>query len=97
MNNLNPNRDTDGDPIPLEPDFNWLEGKKRTVLPSISLRAIPHIGMLVGLGGAFFAKSLFPSDSTLLFIGIFLGGGIGFVRYQVLAHRATQEGESKKQ
>lgn len=97
MINLIPNRDSDGDPIPLEPDFNWLEGKKRTVLPSTKLRAIPLIGMLVGLGSAFFAKSLFPSNPTLLFIGIFLGGGIGFVIYQVLAHRATQAGESKKQ
>lgn len=104
MNNSNPDRD----PIPLEPDFDWIAGKKRTVLPPTKLRAIPLIGTLVGLVSAFIAKSIFPSifdgnftefpaTPTLFFIGVFLGGGIGVVIYQVLAHRATQASESAKQ
>ena len=107
MNISNPNRVSDRAPIPLEPDFDWIAGTKRTVLPNAKLRAIPLIGTLVGLVSALITKSVFPAifdgnftevpaTPTLLCIGVFLGGGIGGVMYQVLAHRATQERENTK-
>jgi hypothetical protein len=108
MNNSNPNHVSDRDPLPLEPDFDWIAGKKRAVLPRTKLRAIPLIGSLVGLVCALIAKSIFPTIfdgnftefpamPTILCIGVLLGGGIGGVIYQVLAHRATQTSGNPKQ
>ncbi|MBI1834999.1 MAG: hypothetical protein HYR92_04460 [Burkholderiales bacterium] len=104
----NPNPVSNRDPIPLEPDFNWISGKKRKVLPLAKLRAIPLLGVVVGIACAFAAKAIFPgiidakfvelpSSLALLSLGAFLGGGIGVVVYQVLAHRATEAGDDTRQ
>ena len=98
MINLIPNRDSDGDPIPLEPDFNWLEGKKRTALPSTRLRAIPLIGMLVGLGSAFFAKSLFPSNPTLFLLASFwvAVSALSYTKYSLIEQHRRAKAKSNK-
>ena len=108
MNKPNPNRVSDRDPIPLEPDFDWISGKKRKVLPPAKLRAIPLLGIVFGIVCAFAAKAIFPgiidakfvelpSSLALLSLGAFLGGGIGVVVYQVLAHRATETCDDTQQ
>ncbi|MEJ6004910.1 hypothetical protein WG899_05085 [Paucibacter sp. AS339] len=83
----------------LEPDFDWISGKKRSALPSAKLRAIPLLGTLVGIVSVLIAKYFIPgllagisgelpSTFALTCVGAFLGGGLGQVVYQVLAHRA---------
>lgn len=64
----------------MEPDYDWIAGRKRSHLPGMALRAIPFAGVALGCGAAYvFSAGLLPC--------IMIGATVGMAAYQIAAHK----------
>ena len=64
----------------VEPDFDYLGGARRRRAPGMAWRAIPLVGVVLGSLVAGYTGFSFHA-------GVFAGGVVGVVVYQVAAHR----------
>lgn len=75
------------------PDHDWVAGRRRATLPPARLRAIPLLGVAVGVAASLGVRHLAPqfldaaSWSGALAGGALVGAALGVVAYQVVAHR----------
>ena len=79
--------------MPPEVDFNFISRKKRNFLPRATLRAIPFVGILLGCLIAFFLQGIFPQITHVLYLGSTLGGILGVIAYQYIAHHYSTQNE----
>jgi hypothetical protein len=88
------------------PDFNWIAGKARPVLPTALLRGVPLLGIVLGSLAVFVVLRLSPNAAASIdpegllrpiLLGAVIGGGIGFWAYQLLASRTARSPESGRE